>query len=55
MREYWIVDIVSKTVMTHVLSEAGYLSQSYDDQDTEVPVEVLEGCLINLTEAFEES
>ena len=54
VREYWIVDPDSKIVITHVLSNIGYTSQTYDDNDTAVPVEVLDGCTINLAEVFSE-
>ena len=54
VKEYWIVDIGIKGVMTHVLVDnVGYISQSYGEHDDAVPVAVLEGCTINLTDVFE--
>ena len=53
VREYWIVDPESKTVTANVLRSGRYMSLLYDDQDAAVPVEVLEGFAINLTEVFE--
>ena len=52
VREYWTVDPVSKTVAAHVLRGDWYVTRSYDEQDSSVPVHVLDGCTINLTEVF---
>jgi len=53
VREYWIIDPESRIATTHILHELGYISRSYDEHDTEVPVEVLDGCTINFAEVFE--
>ena len=55
VQEYWIVDPDSKTVTVHVLHDIGYVSRSYNEYDAAVPVEVLDGCIINLIDVFEET
>ena len=52
VREYWTVDPDRKTVAAHVLVNDWYVTRSYDDQDSSVPVQTLEGCTINLTDVF---
>jgi len=53
VREYWIVDPEIKALMTYVLIDGmGYVSRSYGEQDKSVPVEVLEGCIIDLSKVF---
>ena len=49
--EYWIVDPYSKTVQTHILNSGEYITHVYADAD-EVPVSVLEGCVIKMEEVF---
>jgi len=53
VREYWIVDPVTKTVAVHLLKGGDYISHAYSDEDV-VSVHVLDDCLINLAEVFEE-
>ena len=53
VREYWIVDPVSKTVIVYLLRGSDYIASSYGETDV-VPVDVLEGCVIDLSEVFEE-
>ena len=54
VREYWIVNPDSKTVSVHTLrGDFGYIIRAYDENNTAVPVEVLDGCVINLAEVFE--
>jgi len=53
VKEYWIVDPDSRTVSVHILENGKYFRHSYGDTDI-VPVEVLDGCQINLTDVFEE-
>ena len=53
VREYWIVDPDSKTLSVNVLSEGKYVAAAYSDEDA-VPVHVLEGCTIDLSEVFRE-
>ena len=53
VREYWIVDPDGKTVTVHVLhSGIGYVIRAYDNSTEFIPVEVVEGCNINLHEVF---
>ena len=49
--EYWIVDIDSRTVQTHILENGRYFTTSYGEAD-KIPVHVLEGCVINLSDVF---
>jgi Uma2 family endonuclease len=53
IREYWIIDPETKTLAAHILKDGNYIIHPYSDKDT-APVHVLEGCVINLTEIFEE-
>jgi Uma2 family endonuclease len=53
IREYWIVDVETKTVQVWILKNGEYTMQAYDDTDT-ISVSVLEGCLISLVEVFSE-
>lgn len=52
VREYWIVDPVTETVAVHVLEDDS-LGMRYYGNDEKIPVHVLEGCDINLSEIFE--
>ena len=51
VREYWIIDPDIKILSTHILTDSGYITRAYSETDT-VPVHVLEGCEINLTDVF---
>ena len=51
VREYWIVDTESKMVAASVLSNGKYVTHTYFEDET-VPVQVLDGCIINLGDAF---
>ena len=52
--EYWIVDPDTATVTVNTLwQETGYSSQVYDKRSTAVPVEVLDGCTIDLANVFD--
>ena len=53
VREYWVVDPVFKTVVTHILADGKYIGTAYDETKI-VPVSVLEGCIVDLSEVFEE-
>lgn len=51
--EYWIVDPEGRNVTVHVLKNGEYMSKAYGDEET-APVNVLDGCQINLREVFAE-
>ena len=53
VREYWIVDPDEKLLMVNILRAGRYSSFLFFEDDEAVPVEVLDGCSINLTEVFE--
>ena len=53
VREYWIVDPDRKTVSVHILKNGEYISIPYCIDDS-VPVRVLDGCTIDLSEVFGE-
>jgi len=51
VREYWIVDTDSKTLQVCILENGKYIIKAYDETHT-VPVHVLDGCIINLSDVF---
>ena len=51
--EYWILDPESKTLHVNLLHDGAYKVQVYTQTDN-VPVQVLEGCRVNLQEVFAE-
>ena len=53
VREYWTVDPESRTVAAHVQHDGMCVTRTYDDQDSSAPAQILEGCFINLTDAFD--
>ena len=53
VREYWIVDPVGNSVSVNILKDGEYVARAYGDRDA-APVHVLEGCVIDLPEVFEE-
>ena len=54
VREYWIVDPVTGSVIVNVLKDGTYIAKAYD-KTAIVPISVLEGCSINLAEVFFEA
>jgi len=53
IREYWIIDPDTSILDVHILKDGDYIIHPYAAEDT-VPVHILEGCKINLSEVFEE-
>jgi len=53
IREYWIIDPKDETLAVHILKDNNYITHVYTSEET-VNVHVLEGCIINLSKAFEE-
>jgi Uma2 family endonuclease len=51
VREYWVID-PDKGVVVHLLENEKYFTQMYSGTD-KIPVHVLEGCEIDLSEMFE--
>ena len=51
VREYWIIDPENKTAEVYILENGKYIANLYSDEDN-VPVHVLDGCEINLTDVF---
>ena len=51
VREYWIVDPDLNILQAGVLTDAGYLTKVYGEED-KAPVSILEGCEINLADVF---
>ena len=53
VREYWVVYPDSKTVSVYLLEDGRYIANEYGETDN-APVNVLEGCVISLTDMFAE-
>jgi Uma2 family endonuclease len=53
VREYWIVDPDAQTIQTHLLEGGAYAMRIYGDADS-VPVTILPGCEVGLTDIFAE-
>lgn len=52
VKEYWIVDPIRRTIEAYILKNGKYGVGSVYRNDDTVPVHILEGCQINLTEVF---
>ena len=52
VREYWIVDPDEMMVNAYILESGVHIGKTYHETD-EVPVFVLDGCVIRLSEVFE--
>ena len=53
MKEYWIVDPESKAVQSFVLEDGRYSVKEYGTAGDKMKVNVLEGCIIDLSEVFQ--
>ena len=53
VREYWIVDPDSNTLTAHILKNGEYVTYAYGS-DAAIPMYVLDGCTIDMVEAFAE-
>jgi Uma2 family endonuclease len=51
VKEYWVVDPEDKTLSVHIMSDGQYNTSVYDSS-VAVPVHVLDGCVINMSEVF---
>ena len=54
VREYWIVDPVTGTVIVNILEGDKYVAGAYEKTKV-IPVSVLEGCSVDLAEVFIET
>ncbi len=52
VREYWLIDPESNTLQVCLLKDGEYVLRMYGDEDT-VPVQVLDGCSIDMKEVFD--
>ena len=52
VKEYWIADPGNRMLAVNILENDNYVTQVYTNEETDVPVSVLEGCTINLAEIF---
>lgn len=53
VREYWIVDPDGKTVQTYILENGYYIAGDLASPGDNLPVNVLDGCIVNLAQVFE--
>ena len=53
IREYWIIDPETQSLAVNILNNDNYITHVYTDKET-VPVNVLAGCYIDLSEVFAE-
>lgn len=54
VREYWIVDPVSRSVQVFLLEDGRYSAKDFGTAGETVRVNVLEDCVIDLTQVFAE-
>ena len=54
VREYWVVDPDAKAVNAHILENGRYVINSYESNET-IAVNVLDGCVITLSDIFDPS
>ena len=55
VKEYWIIDLRNSLLVVNILEDGKYVSKSYKEEDTTttIPIEVLEGCMIDLSKVFD--
>ena len=53
IKVYWIVDPIAQTLAVNILKDSNYITHIYTNEET-APVNVLEGCNIDLSEVFSE-
>jgi len=53
VKEYWVVEPDVNKVSAHILSKDDYITRIYHETDS-APIQVLDGCAINLAEVFQE-
>lgn len=53
VREYWIVDPDGKTVQTYILENGYYIAGDLASPGDKLPVNVLDGCIVDLTQVFD--
>ena len=54
VREYWLVNPQGKTVQSFVLEEGRYTAHDFAVAGEQMPVSVLAGCVLDLSQVFEE-
>ena len=54
VREYWIIDPDSKTVQSFILEDGHYSVKEFGTAGDKIKVNVLEDCVIDLSELFPE-
>ena len=54
VREYWIVDPITGSVIVNILKDGTYIAKAFD-KTAVVPISVLEGCSVNLADVFFET
>lgn len=54
VREYWIVDPVSKDALSFALEDGHYAAKEYGTASDQIKVSVLEDCILDLSQIFNE-
>ena len=54
VREYWIVDPASKSAQSFVLEDGHYTAKEFGAAGDKMKVNVLEGCVLDLSQVFSE-
>lgn len=53
VREYWIVDPSTRVISVYILKNGAYHMQSVYSSDAIIPVEILDGCKVDFSSAFQ--